>query len=49
VLSEVQKPLSKEKKKLKQDGGRANVQRKIQHITKRLKKTINRFTKKFRH
>jgi hypothetical protein len=30
--------------KLKQQGGRAKIQRKIQHITKRLKHTINRFT-----
>jgi hypothetical protein len=39
TLNSVKNPL-----KLKQSGGRANIQRKIQHITKRLKKTINRFT-----
>ena len=45
-LSDVKKPLSKANplKKVKQDGGRAKIQRKIQHITKRLKNTINTFT-----
>jgi hypothetical protein len=58
-LSSVKNPLTSVKNPLKkkQDGGRANVQRRIQHITKRLKNTINRFTninnkrftKKFKH
>jgi hypothetical protein len=43
-LSDVKNPLTNKKLKKKQDGGRANVQRRIQHITKRLKNTINRFT-----
>jgi hypothetical protein len=43
-ISSVKNPLTNKKLKKKQDGGRANVQRRIQHITKRLKNTINRFT-----
>lgn len=41
-------------KKLKQDGGRANmqkriqIQKRIQHITQRLRQKINKFTRKFK-
>ena len=56
-LSSVKNPLSaanplsgvKNPLKLKQDGGRANIQRRIHHITKRLKNTINRFTTNNNH